>query len=236
MRHIDRACDALRPVRIERGYTRFAEGSVLVAFGETVVLCNATVENNLPPWLKGGGSGWVTAEYAMLPRSTQDRTNRDAAKKGRSLEISRLIGRSLRAVMDMGMLGERQIILDCDVLQADGGTRTAAITGAYVALYDAVQKLLTQGAIPRSPLLGQCAAISVGMVEGELRLDLDYEEDAAADVDLNLVMRDDHRVIEVQGCAEGEPFSRDELNRMLTLGEKGIEYLFIRQREALGLA
>ncbi len=228
-----RSHDALRPVIIERHYTKYAEGSVLIAFGDTRVLCTATVEDVVPAFLKGKGSGWVTAEYAMLPRSSSSRIVREASKKGRAQEISRFIGRSLRNGVDMDTLGDRQVILDCDVLQADGGTRTAAITGAYIALADAVGRLLDSGAIPRSPLLGQCAAVSVGMVEGDVFLDLDYAEDSAADVDMNVVMRSDGYFIEVQGCAEGDAFPRSDLNLLLDVAEKGIEELFRIQREAM---
>lgn len=228
-----RSNNALRPVVIERHYTKYAEGSVLITFGDTRVLCTATVEDVVPAFLRGKGSGWVTAEYAMLPRSSSLRIVREASKKGRAQEISRLIGRSLRNVIDLDTLGERQVILDCDVLQADGGTRTAAITGAYIALADAVGGLCESGAIPQSPLLGQCAAVSVGMVEGDVFLDLDYAEDSAADVDMNVVMRSDGHFIEVQGCAEGDAFPRSDLNRLLDVAEKGIEELFQIQREAL---
>lgn len=232
MRPDDRANDALRPVRFQRDFTRYAEGSVLVAFGNTQVLCTATIEDKVPPFLRDTASGWVTAEYSMLPRSTHQRTSRDAAQKGRALEISRLIGRSLRCAVDLALLGERQIILDCDVLQADGGTRTAAITGAYVALADAVQWLIERDAIKKSPILGQCAAVSVGLVDGEPRLDLCYEEDASADVDMNVVMRDDGCLIEVQASAEGEAFPRTSLDRLLDLAAKGTGELFALQQEA----
>lgn len=235
MRPDERAADALRPVTLERAYTRYAEGSVLAAFGHTKVLCTASVENRVPPFLRDTGSGWVTAEYAMLPRSTHDRTAREASKKGRALEISRLIGRSLRAVTDLDALGERQITIDCDVLQADGGTRTAAITGAYVALHDAVVGLVHEGALAELPLLGQCAAVSVGVIEGEPRLDLCYEEDSGADVDMNIVMRSDGDYIEVQGSAEGDVFPRTTLLALLDLGESGCKQLFDAQKEALGL-
>jgi len=236
MRPDHRALDALRPVSILRHFTKFAEGSVLVTFGDTKVLCTATVENQLPPFLRDSGRGWVTAEYGMLPRATQERTVRDNVKKGRALEISRLIGRSLRCVMDLPALGERQIVVDCDVLQADGGTRTAAITGAYVALHDALASLVARGTLARSPLVGQCAAVSIGVVDGEVRLDLCYEEDFRADVDLNLIMREDATLIEVQGCAEGAAFSRALLDRMLDVGEAGIMALMRIQNEALGRA
>lgn len=234
MPRTDRAVDQLRPVSIERGYTKHPEGSVLVAFGDTRVLCTASVEDRVPAWLRERGSGWVTAEYAMLPRSTHDRTNRSSSTKGRAQEISRLIGRSLRAVVNLEALGVRQIVLDCDVLQADGGTRTAAITGAYVALEDAITGLLTSGALESTPILGQCAAVSVGIFEGETILDLCYEEDSAADVDMNIVMQDDGGFIEIQGSAEGTPFSRSSADAMITLAEKGIRELFAFQRSALG--
>ena len=229
----DRAAGDLRPVTIERGFTKHPEGSVLVTFGDTRVLCTASVEDRVPPWLRERGSGWVTAEYAMLPRSTHDRINRNASTKGRAQEISRLIGRSLRAVVDLDALGVRQIVLDCDVLQADGGTRTAAITGAYVALEDAIAGLIASGALATSPILGQCAAVSVGIFEGETILDLCYEEDSAADVDMNIVMQDDGGFIELQGSAEGKPFPRASADAMITLAEKGIRELFSFQRAAL---
>lgn len=234
MRPDGRAFDALRPVTIERQYTKFAEGSVYIAFGETKVLCTATLEERVPPFLKETGKGWVTAEYGMLPRSSHERISRDSVKKGRAMEISRLIGRSLRSIIDLAALGERQIVIDCDVIQADGGTRTAAITGAYVALRDALTHLAQKGAIARLPLLGQCAAVSVGVIHGQPRLDLCYAEDSSADVDMNLVMRDDGTFIEVQGSAEGASFSRGTLDQMLSLGEKGIRNLFDVQRQALG--
>ncbi len=233
MRPDHRENNQLRDVHIERGVSKYAEGSALISFGDTRVLCAATVDEHVPPFLKDTGTGWVTAEYAMLPRSAGERVQRDSAKKGRALEISRLIGRSLRAVMDLELLGERQIILDCDVIQADGGTRTAAITGAYVALHDAVQTLVTRGVIGRSPLMGQCAAVSVGVVHGDVLVDLCYEEDVAADVDMNLVMRNDGALIEVQSSAEGDAFSRDMLERMLDMGERAIVKLFEFQQKAL---
>ncbi|NUM56863.1 MAG: ribonuclease PH [Candidatus Hydrogenedentes bacterium] len=235
MRPDGRAYDALRPVTIERQYTKFAEGSVHIAFGETKVLCTATVEERIPPFLKDTGKGWVTAEYGMLPRSSHERISRDSVKKGRAMEISRLIGRSLRCIVDLGALGERQIVIDCDVLQADGGTRTAAITGAYVALHDALSRLVQQGALSRLPLLGQCAAVSVGVIHGGPRLDLCYAEDSIADVDMNLVMRDDGTFVEIQGSAEGASFSRETMDRLLAVGEKGMRELFALQRTALGL-
>lgn len=199
------------------------------------MLCTATVEERIPPFLKDTGKGWVTAEYGMLPRSSHDRISRDSVKKGRAMEISRLIGRSLRAVVDLAALGERQIMIDCDVIQADGGTRTASITGAYVALHDALTHLTKLGAIPKIPLIGQCAAISVGVIHGTPMLDLCYTEDSTADVDMNLVMRDDGTYIEIQGSAEGASFSRNTMDTLLAIGEKGIRELFALERTALGL-
>ena len=228
--------DQMRDVRIERGYTRHAEGSVLVSFGETRVLCTATVENRVPGFLRGKGEGWVTAEYGMLPRSTHTRSDREASRGkqgGRTLEIQRLIGRALRACVDRNALGERTITLDCDVLQADGGTRTAAITGAYVALVDAVNWLKKKNEIKRDPIHGAIAAVSVGIYRGVPVLDLDYPEDSDCDTDMNLVMNDGGGFIELQGTAEGHAFRRDELNALLALGEKGISELFAAQRAAL---
>ena len=236
MRPDDRDNGTLRPVTFQREYTRYAEGSVLVAYGETKVLCTASVEDRVPAFLRDTGSGWITAEYAMLPRATHTRTSRDSLHRGRTKEISRLIGRSMRNVVDLSFLGPRQITIDCDVLQADGGTRTAAITGAYVALHDAVQSLLDSGKITQSPLLGQCAAVSVGIIDGETRLDLCYEEDAMAEVDMNVVCRDDGHLIEVQATAEGEAFPREKLTELLDLACGGCERLFVLQREALHLA
>jgi len=233
MRPDGRLADQLRAVTIERGYTRFAEGSVLITMGNTRVVCTATVENRVPLFLRDTGEGWITAEYAMLPRSAPERVPREAAKKGRALEISRLIGRSLRAVVDRSLLGERQITLDCDVIQADGGTRTAAITGAYVALRDAIERLVAEGAVAAVPVRAQCAGVSVGVVAGEARLDLCYEEDVAAEVDMNVVMDSAGGLVELQGCAEKEPFSRAELGRLLDLAEKGVHELFALQEEAL---
>ncbi|WP_024326614.1 ribonuclease PH [Thioalkalivibrio sp. AKL19] len=236
MRPSGRAADAMRDVRFTRHFTRHAEGSVLVEFGDTRVLCNATVESRVPPWLKNKGRGWVTAEYSMLPRSTHDRMVREAARGklgGRTMEIQRLIGRSLRAVVDLEALGERQIIVDCDVIQADGGTRTASISGAYVALSDAIRKAREQGLIRKDPLHGQVAAISVGIFGGEPVLDLDYDEDSQAETDLNLVMNEAGGVIEIQGTAEGHAFRRDELDQMLNLGEKGIQEICEAQRTVL---
>ena len=231
-----RTADQLRPVRIERAFTRHAEGSVLVSFGDTRVLCTASVENRVPNFLRGKGEGWVTAEYGMLPRSTHTRSDREAARGkqgGRTLEIQRLIGRALRACVDRNALGERTITLDCDVLQADGGTRTAAITGAYVALADAVNLLLKRGDIKKHPLIGAVAAVSVGIYRGEPVLDLDYPEDSDCDTDMNVVMNDGGGFIELQGTAEGHAFRRDELNALLALAEKGVGEWFELQRAAL---
>ena len=232
-----RAPDALRDVSFARGFTRHAEGSVLVAFGDTRVLCTASVENKVPAFLRGKGEGWVTAEYGMLPRSTHTRSDREAARGkqgGRTLEIQRLIGRALRACVDRAALGERTITLDCDVLQADGGTRTAAITGAYVALVDAIGKLRARGEILREPLVGAVAAVSVGIFRGQPVLDLDYAEDSACDTDMNIVMNDGGGFIELQGTAEGHAFRRDELDALLALGEAGCRRLFELQQQALG--
>jgi len=232
-----RAFDQLRDVRIERQYTKHAEGSVLISFGDTRVLCTASVENRVPGFLRGKGEGWVTAEYGMLPRSTNTRMDREASRGkqgGRTLEIQRLIGRSLRACVDRRALGERSITLDCDVLQADGGTRTAAITGAYVALCDAVALLMKRGDLTRDPVLGAIAAISVGVYQGQPVLDLDYAEDSACDTDMNVVMNDGGGFIEVQGTAEGHAFRRQEMDAMLALAEKGVGELVAMQRAALG--
>jgi ribonuclease PH len=231
-----RASDQLRTVTIERRYTRHAEGSVLVAFGDTRVLCTASIEDKAPPFLRGKGEGWITAEYGMLPRATGERTAREAARGkqgGRTLEIQRLIGRSLRACVDRNALGERTITLDCDVLQADGGTRTAAITGAYVALVDAINWLKTRDKIKRDPLHGAVAAVSVGVFQGMPVLDLDYAEDSACDTDMNVVMNDGGGFIELQGTAEGHAFRREELDALLGLAQKGIGELLHKQREAL---
>lgn len=229
--------DELRPVRLTRNYLRFAEGSVLIEAGDTRVLCAATLENKVPPHRKGTGQGWVTAEYGLLPRSTQVRTVREAAKgrpTGRTQEIQRLIGRSLRSVVDLAALGERTVWLDCDVLQADGGTRTAAITGAFVAMVDALQRLVEAGDLPELPVRDFLAATSVGLVDGQLLLDLCYEEDSRAAVDMNVVMTGDGRFVEVQGTAEAQPFARAELDAMLALAAGGIGRLVAIQREALG--
>ncbi|NLN93422.1 MAG: ribonuclease PH [Candidatus Hydrogenedens sp.] len=228
-----RTADMLRPVSIVRRYTKYAPGSVLISFGDTRVLCTATSLNKLPLWLRGQGKGWVTAEYAMLPSSTHSRISRDNAQRGRSQEISRLIGRSLRAVTDLNALGEHMIQVDCDVLQADGGTRSAAITGAWIALHDALSSLVSEGVCETRPLLGACAAVSVGLVEERLLLDLCYPEDEAARADVNMVMDDQLRLIEIQATAEGTPFPQESLQQMLALGEKGIRQLLAYQQEAL---
>jgi ribonuclease PH len=231
-----RAADQLRPVRITRRYTIHAEGSVLIEFGNTHVLCTASVEEKVPPHQRGSGEGWVTAEYGMLPRATHTRGSREAAKgkqSGRTQEIQRLIGRSLRAVFDLKALGERTIHLDCDVIQADGGTRTAAITGAFVAAQDAVSWLIAQGKISASPITAPVAAISVGIVQGTPLLDLEYVEDSACDTDMNVVMTGAGHYVEVQGTAEGVAFTRAEMDQLLALAEKGIGELTVLQREAL---
>ena len=231
-----RAANALRPVRITRAYTIHAEGSVLIEFGNTKVLCTASVEEKVPGHKKGSGEGWVTAEYGMLPRATHTRGDREAARgkqSGRTQEIQRLIGRSMRAVFDLTKLGERTIHLDCDVIQADGGTRTAAITGAFVAAQDAVTKLLVQGKLQESPIRDHVAAISVGMVQGTPLLDLEYTEDSACDTDMNVVMTGAGHFVEVQGTAEGAAFTRQEMDALLALAEKGISDLVMLQRHSL---
>ena len=231
-----RAADQLRPVRLTRGYTVHAEGSVLVEFGATRVLCTASVEEKVPGHKRGSGEGWVTAEYGMLPRATHTRSDREASRgkqSGRTQEIQRLIGRSLRAVFDLKKLGERTIQLDCDVLQADGGTRTAAITGAYVAAHDAITRLIAEGKLAESPLLAAVAAISVGVVDGTPLLDLEYTEDSACDTDMNVVMTGVGHFVEVQGTAEGKAFSRAEMNALLALAEKGIGELMAAQQHSL---
>jgi ribonuclease PH len=236
MRPDGRRPDELRPVTIEPGAVAYAEGSALVAFGDTRVLCAASVEERVPPYRKGTGSGWITAEYAMLPRSTQVRTERDGRRgrvDGRVQEIQRLIGRSLRASVDMDALGERTIVVDCDVLQADGGTRTAAITGGFVALALAIDKLREAGLIRHEPIRHAVAAVSVGIVGGQPRLDLNYLEDSAAHTDMNCVGAEDGRFIELQGTAEQEPFSREEMQALLALADAGLARLFTLQREAL---
>ena len=231
-----RAADQLRPVRITRGYTIHAEGSVLIEFGDTRVLCTASVEDRVPPHKRGSGEGWVTAEYGMLPRATHTRGDREAARgkqSGRTQEIQRLIGRSMRGVFNLKALGERTIHLDCDVLQADGGTRTAAITGAFVAAMDAVGKLIAQGKLTATPIIGAVAAVSVGIVDGTPLLDLEYIEDVACDTDMNVVMTGLGHYVEVQGTAEGVAFTRQEMDELLGLAEKGIAELVGLQRAAL---
>lgn len=236
MRPSNRHADEMRKISITRNYTKHAEGSVLVEFGDTKVICTASVEERVPGFLRGKGQGWVTAEYGMLPRSTGSRMRREASdgrQGGRTMEIQRLIGRSLRACIDLNVLGENTISLDCDVIQADGGTRTASITGAWVALNDAINYLLEKKAITTNPLHHQIASVSVGIFNGTSVLDLDYAEDSNAETDMNVVMNNDNGFIEVQGTAEGHPYSREELNSMLTLAEKGINELFAAQKAAI---
>jgi len=236
MRPSGRALDEMRNVSFTRHYTKHAEGSVLVEFGDTKVLCTASIDERVPPFLRGKGSGWVTAEYGMLPRSTNSRMRREAAagkQGGRTVEIQRLIGRSLRACVDMVALGERQIVIDCDVIQADGGTRTAAISGGYVALHDAIESLLANKKITKNPLHGQLASVSVGIYNGSPVLDLDYPEDSNAETDMNVIMNDAMQFIEVQGTAEGHAFTRDEMNEMLALAEKGISEIMTLQNKAM---
>jgi ribonuclease PH len=236
MRPSGRRADELRQIEITRRYTKHAEGSVLVCFGDTQVICTASVEERVPRFLKGAGQGWITAEYGMLPRSTTDRMGREAARGkqgGRTLEIQRLIGRSLRAAIDLKALGERTITLDCDVIQADGGTRTASITGACVALADAINNTRKQGLLDQDPMLGMIASVSVGVFDGTPVLDLDYAEDSNAETDMNVVMNDKGGFIEVQGTAEGAAYSRDELNAMLDLADQGIQQIVRIQRTAL---
>ncbi len=229
-----RALGEYRPITLTRSYARYAEGSCLVEVGQTKVLCTASVEDKVPPFLKGKGTGWVTAEYSMLPRATHTRSSRDTQKpSGRTVEIQRLVGRSLRSVIEMDALGERTITLDCDVLQADGGTRTAAISGAFVALVEALSWMKSKGHLKTIPITEWVAAVSVGVVKGEERLDLAYEEDSQASVDMNIVMTDTGRFIEVQGTAEGAPFDRDRLNRLLDLAHGGVRQMLSKQREAL---
>ena len=236
MRPSQRQPEQLRDVRITRQFTCHAEGSVLIEMGNTKVLCTASVEESVPSFLRGKGQGWVTAEYGMLPRSTHTRTAREAAKgkqSGRTLEIQRLIGRSLRAVTDLAALGERQITLDCDVLQADGGTRCASITGAWLALHDACAKLVADGKLPASPVRDHVAAVSVGIFAGELVLDLDYPEDSECDTDMNVIMTGSGGIVEIQGTAEGAPFTRAQMNQLVDLAEAGIAQLIAEQKEAL---
>ena len=236
MRPSQRQPSELRTIRITRNFTRHAEGSVLIEMGDTRVLCTASVEESLPSFLRGRGQGWVTAEYGMLPRSTHTRSAREAAKgkqSGRTQEIQRLIGRSLRAVTDLKALGERQITLDCDVLQADGGTRCASITGAWIALYEACDKLVQAGKLPANPVKDHVAAISVGIFAGSPVLDLDYPEDSNCDTDMNVIMTGKGGIVEVQGTAEGEPFSREQMNVLMDLAEMGIRQLVAAQESAL---
>lgn len=235
MRFDGRSPNQLRPVQITPHFARYAEGSALIAFGNTQVLCTASVDASVPKWLQGTGKGWVTAEYGMLPRSTHSRIARDkAASGGRTQEISRLIARSLRAAVDLKLLGEKQIVVDCDVLQADGGTRTAAVTGGFVALALALQKMRTAGLLQTQPLKQYVSAISVGLQRGEALLDLCYEEDSQIETDMNIVMTGSGGFVEVQGTAEGEPFKPDELNRVIKLAQSGCEELFRHQSEIIG--
>ena len=236
MRPSGRDAAQLRALKFVPNFTKHAEGSVLAVFGDTQVLCTASIEERVPPWMRNGGRGWVTGEYGMLPRATHTRSNREASQGGRSLEIQRLIGRSLRAVTDLEALGERSITLDCDVLQADGGTRTAAISGAYVALAIAMRELHRKGRIKKNPLYGQVAAVSVGIYRGPPLLDLDYAEDSEAETDMNIVMNEAGRFIEVQGTAEGHAFTDDEFAAMIGLARTGIEEILVAQNEALAAA
>lgn len=239
MRPSGRATDEMRTVKFTRNYTKHAEGSVLAEFGDTKVICTATIDDRTPPWLRGKGKGWITAEYGMLPRSTNSRMGREAARgkqTGRTQEIQRLIARSLRAVVNMKALGERQIVIDCDVIQADGGTRTTSISGGYIALVDAIQSLLDQKLIKKNPLTGQLASVSVGIFNGQPVLDLDYPEDSNAETDMNVVMTAEGKFIEVQGTAEGHAFSREEMNEMLALAEKGITEIITAQTNILNQA
>ena len=238
MRPSGRAPDEMRPVFLETGIGKYAEGSCLTRFGDTHVLCTASVEDSVPPWMRNSGRGWVTAEYGMLPRSTDSRTDREAVRgrqTGRTQEIQRLIGRSLRAVTNLNAMGEIQVRIDCDVLQADGGTRTAAITGAYVALYQAFENVTKTGLIKEIPLTGEVAAVSCGIFGGNCVLDLDYAEDSAAETDANVILSSDGKLIEIQCTAETKPFSRDDLTVMLDLASGGADELFRLQRQALGL-
>ncbi len=236
MRPSGRRPDQLRPIKLTCHYTKHAEGSVLVEFGDTRVLCTASVDERVPPFLRGKNRGWITAEYGMLPRATHERTNREAARGkqgGRTLEIQRLIGRSLRAAVDLQALGERSIVIDCDVIQADGGTRTASITGGFVALVLAVDKLLKKNRLRKNPVHGQIASVSVGIYRGVPVLDLDYQEDCEAETDMNVVMNDGDAYVEIQGTAEGHPFRKDELQAMLNLADIGISQLLEHQRQTL---
>ena len=230
--------DEMREVRVTKNYIMHPEGSVLIEFGNTKVICNATVEEKIPPFLRGSGTGWITAEYSMLPRATNNRVQREASKgkiAGRTMEIQRLIGRALRSSIDLGKLGERTIIIDCDVIQADGGTRTASITGAYLAMELAIEKLIDERKLNEIPIISKVAAISVGKIKNEILLDLEYEEDSVAETDMNVVMMEDGRMIEVQGTAEGEPFSHEELLTLLDLAKQGCKQIFAAQHKALGL-
>lgn len=236
MRLNGQGAESLRDIRITREYLKHAEGSVLVEFGDTKVICTASVEDGVPPFLRGKGSGWLTAEYSMLPRATHTRSHRESSRGkvgGRTHEIQRLIGRSLRAVMDLSILGERTIFIDCDVIQADGGTRTASITGAYVALADASRKLVSAGTLGINPVREAVAAVSVGIVDGEILLDLNYQEDSSAEVDMNFVMTSSKRFVEIQGTAESKPFGIEEMDAMRALAIEGISRLFEIQEEAL---
>ncbi|TNF23331.1 ribonuclease PH [Vibrio fluvialis] len=236
MRPNNRAADQVRPINITRHYTAYAEGSVLVEFGNTKVLCNATVEEGVPRWLKGQGKGWVTAEYGMLPRATHSRTRREAAngkQGGRTMEIQRLIARSLRAVVDLEAMGELMITVDCDVIQADGGTRTASISGASVAMADAFDKLVANGKLKKNPMKGHVAAVSVGILGQDVLCDLEYVEDSAADTDMNVVMTEEGKMIEIQGTAEGEPFSHEQLLDLLAVAKKGIADIVSAQKASL---
>lgn len=238
MRPSGRAVDELREIRITRQYTKHAAGSTLIEFGDTKVICTASLEERTPPWLKGSGKGWVTAEYGMLPGATNTRVRREAAagkQSGRTVEIQRLIGRSLRAAVDLEALGERSITIDCDVIQADGGTRTASITGAFVSLTDAVSGLVENGTIKTNPIIGMLAAVSVGIYRGKAVLDLDYAEDSSAETDMNVIMNDAEAFVEVQGTAEGHAFRRNELDDMLSLAQSGIGQIINMQRNALGI-
>ena len=234
-RSFDRADDAMRPVKVTRDYLKSAYGSCLIEFGDTKVLCAATIDESVPSWMKGKGNGWVTAEYAMLPAATAKRTPRETnGRKGRSHEIQRLIGRSLRSAVDMRLLGEVTVTLDCDVIQADGGTRTASITGAWIALHDALETWRRAGKLRANPIIAQVAAVSVGMVDGKYLLDLDYHEDSRAEIDMNLVMNADGEFIEVQGTGERATFDRGRLDRLLDIGQKGLYELLEIQRQAIG--
>jgi len=236
MRLKNRANNETRSIEIIRNYTKHAEGSVLIKCGDTHVICNASIEEKVPSFLKGKNQGWVTAEYGMLPRSTSTRMSRESSRgkqSGRTQEIQRLIGRSLRAIIDLNSLGERTIHVDCDVIQADGGTRTASITGSYVALCDAINPLLEKGVLETTPIKDEVAAISLGIKDGEVLIDLDYEEDSTCDTDMNIIMTGKGKFVEVQGTAEGEPFSKEEMNKIILLAEKGISKIIESQRDAL---